>query len=294
MQLEFRELLPEDAVWAAPIMTASGRYGCEYSYTTAYMWSRHYHVRIARAGDILLLRSDSGTTPSFLMPIGVPLKDGIEFLRAYTDEQGVQLKLHGIDEQTREQIAALYPDRVRFDTNDADYDYIYRTEDLATLVGNAYHSKKNHINAFSRKHEWRYEPLDDTNLAEVEALSLEWCREKGDCADAGLQSERCAIRRLLKYHKALSMVGGLIRVEGKAVAFTLGSPINDTVFDVHVEKALSAYAGAYAVINREFAKTLTNYRYLNRENDMGIAGLRRAKESYRPAILLKKYTCEWL
>ncbi len=294
MQLEFRELLPEDAAWAAPLMTACGRMGCEYSYTTAYMWSRHYNVRIARAGDAVLLRSDSGATPSFLMPIGVPLKDGIEFLRAYTAEQGVPLRLHGIDEETRERLCALYPDRVRFGTNDGDYDYIYRTEDLANLIGNAYHSKKNHINAFSRKHDWQYEPLDDRNVEEVEALSLEWCREKGSCQDDSLASERCAIRRLLKYREQLSVIGGLIRVDGKAVAFTLGSPINESVFDVHVEKALSAYAGAYAVINREFAKTLTKYPYLNRENDMGIEGLRRAKVSYRPAILLKKYTCELL
>lgn len=294
MQLEFRELLSEDAAWAAPLMTACGRMGCEYSYTTAYMWSRYYHVRIARAGDALLLRSDSGNTPSFLMPIGVPLKDGVELLRAYTDTLGVPLQLHGIDEETREQLCTLYPDRVRFDSNDGDYDYIYRTEDLANLIGNAYHSKKNHINAFSRKHDWHYESLADTNVDEVEALSLAWCREKGECEDAGLASERCAIRRLLKYRETLSVVGGLIRVDGNAVAFTLGSPINEKVFDIHVEKALSAYAGAYAVINREFAKTLTRYPYLNRENDMGIEGLRRAKASYRPAILLKKYTCELL
>ncbi len=294
MQLEFRELLPEDAAWAAPLMTASGRMGCEYSYTTAYMWSRFYNVRLARAGNALFLRSDSGDIPSFLMPIGLPLKDGVERLRAYTAEQGVPLRLHGLDEETCERLRALYPDQLRYDTNDGDYDYLYDTEALATLPGKAYHGKKNHVSAFSRKYAWQYEPLCDNNLEEVVALSHEWCREKGDCADAGLQSERCAIRRLLNYREQLSVVGGLIRVDGKAVAFTLGSPINETVFDVHVEKALSAYAGAYAVINREFAKTLTHYRYLNRENDMGIEGLRRAKQSYRPAIVLKKYTCEWL
>ncbi len=294
MQPEFRELLPEDAHWAAPIMTASGHMGCEYSYTTAYMWSRYYQVRMAQVGEALLIRSDNGPTPSFLVPLGVPLADGISLLQAYTDTLGIQLKLHGIDEQIRDQLEALYPNRVRFASNDADYDYLYDTVTLATLPGNTYHSKKNHISAFSRKYDWRYEPLDDTNLADVEALSWEWCREKGGCADAGLQSERCAIRRLLKHRQTLSVVGGLIRVDQKAVAFTLGSPINDTVFDVHVEKALPAYAGAYAVINREFAKTLTNYPYLNRENDMGIAGLRRAKQSYRPAILLKKYTGEWV
>lgn len=294
MQLEFRELLPEDAVWAAPLMTASGHMGCEYSYTTAYMWSRYYNVCIARAGNAVLLRSDSDGVSSFLLPIGVPLEEGIAVLRTYTQAEGVSLRLHGIDEEARAHLTKLYCDRVQFKSNDGDYDYIYRTADLATLPGNTYHSKKNHISAFSRKHDWRYEPLCDDNIGDVETLSYEWCREKGDCQDAGLASERCAIRRLLKHRDQLSVVGGLIRVNEKAVAFTLGSPINDTVFDVHVEKALSEYGGAYAVINREFAKTLMMYPYLNRENDMGIPGLRRAKESYRPAIVLKKYTCELL
>ena len=294
MQLEFRELMPDDAAWAAPLMAASGYMGCEYSYTTAYMWSRHYNVRIARADNAALLRSDSESGPSFLVPVGLPLTEGIDLLRRYTEQENIPLRLHGVDEQTREQLITAYPKQVRFDTYDGDYDYIYRTEALATLPGNAYHSKKNHISSFSRRYTWRYEPLDDTNVEEVAALSAEWCREKGDCQDAGLHSERCAIRRLLQYRKQLSVEGGLIRVDDKAVAFTLGSPINASVFDVHVEKALSAYSGAYAVINREFAKTLTAYPYLNRENDMGIEGLRRAKESYRPEIVLKKYTCELL
>ncbi len=294
MNVEFRELLPEDAVWAAPLMTASCAMGCEYSYTTAYMWSRHYRVTIARVGDALLLRSDGGDTPSFLLPIGVPLEQGMELLQRYTASQNIPLRLHGVDEQSLAWLCERYPNRIRYTSSPDDYDYIYRTEDLATLPGNTYHGKKNHISSFSRRYDWRYEPLTDDNAAQAEELSRLWCAEKGGCEDAGLLSERCAIRRLLRHRRELSVTGGLIVVDGKAVAFTLGSPINEQVFDVHVEKALSEYAGAYAVINREFAKTLTAYRYLNRENDMGIPGLRRAKESYRPAILLKKYTCEVL
>ncbi len=293
MQLGFRDLLPQDAQWAAPLMMASGRMGCEFSYTTAYMWSQHYGVRLARVGDALILRSDNGGIPSFLVPIGVPLADGMALLTQYARENGMPLRLHGVDEQTKEQLKVRYPHAV-FTPHDEDFDYIYLTEALAELPGNAYHSKRNHIAAFSRKYEWSFEPITAANNEEVAELSQEWCAEKGGCQDSGLSSEQCAIRRLLRYRKELSVRGGLVRVDGKAVAFTLGSPINDSVFDVHVEKALSAYAGAYAVINREFAKTLRDFSYLNRENDLGMAGLRRAKKSYRPAILLKKYTCELL
>ena len=294
MQLEFRALTPEDAVWAAPLMRASGRMGCEYAYTTAYMWSEYYRVTMARYGEALLLRSDAGDIPSFLVPVGIPLDEGVELLRDIARQEGVPLHMHGVDEEIREQLLLLYPDRVHFETHDGDFDYVYESELLATLPGPSYHSKRNHISSFTRDHDWTFEPLCDENADEMVEVSRLWCAEKGACADAGLASERCAIRRLIRHRHALSVDGGLIRAGGKAVAFTLGSPINDAVFDIHVEKALSAYAGAYAVINREFAKTLTDYRYLNRENDMGVPGLRRAKESYRPAILLKKYTCELL
>ena len=134
--------------------------------------------------------------------------------------------------------------------------------------------------------------ITDANCADVVAMAREWCRLKGNCAEKSLQSENCAIREVLAHREELSVTGGLIRVDGKVVAFTFASPINDQVVDIHVEKALPDYAGAYTVINREFAaRELSGYRYINRENDMGIEGLRKAKESYNPAILLEKFIC---
>ncbi len=281
MSLEFRPLRPEDALWAAPLLTASERDGCEYSFTTAYMWSEHYGVRIARVGDVLVL----GSEQSLLPPVGNGWEEVLCRLR---DTAEKPLRLHGVDEAVLLRLKALFPGRVHAEESPDDFDYLYRTEDLATLPGKAYHSKKNHIAAFSRQYDWSYEPLSADNAADMMALSRAWCEEKGGC-ESSLGEEQCAIRRVLRDPERFSLSGGLVRVEGQAVAFTLGSPINERVFDVHVEKALSAYSGAYAVINREFAKTLTAYELLNRENDMGIPGLRRAKESYRPTVLLKKY-----
>lgn len=290
-KLAFRRPTPEDVTWAAPLLMQAGRRGCEYSFTTLYMWREQYDAKIARVGDYLLLSAGSGSETSFLPPVGPSLTEGIALLRDHTDALGLSLRLHGVDEDMLVRLKALFGD-VREQEWPEDFDYLYRTEDLADLPGKAYHSKKNHISAFSRKFDWVYEPIDDRNLPDVLAAAKAWCAERGTCRDRGLQTEQCAIRELLRDRQRFSVTGGLIRVDGTVAAFTFGSPISDRVFDVHVEKALSAYPGAYAVINREFASRLTAYAYLNRENDLGIEGLRRAKQSYHPAILLKKYTCE--
>ena len=291
MPFEFRELVPEDAAWAAPVLLASGRNSCEYSFTTAYMWSRHYRVEIARVGELPLLRSEHENRYSYLTPVGEGADAILRTLRQETLKNGEPLRLHSVDEETLLRLKTLFPGRVHAEESRDDFDYIYRTADLAALPGKAYHSKKNHISAFTRNHTWTYEPLSRENADEMAALSQEWCREKGGCSHS-LDAEACAIRRVLKTPELFGLSGGMVRVEGRPVAFTLGSPINERVFDVHVEKALSFFAGAYAVINREFAATLTQYEFLNRENDMGVEGLRRAKLSYRPAEILTKYHCE--
>ena len=289
--LEFREPVLEDAAWAAPILSASDSMACEYSFTTIFMWRKYYHNRIARYGQYLFVKS-SEEGHSYLLPQGGDLKEGISILRAYVHGQGHPLVLFGEDEQMKRRLQSLFPGEFIFEPSPEDFDYLYLTADLAGLAGKKYHAKRNHISAFSAKYDWSYERICERNLSEVEEMAREWCRQRGNCEDKGLRSENCAIREALRHRDVLSLRGGLIRAEGKVVAFTFGSPINDNVFDIHVEKALADYAGAYAVINREFAaRELSHYRYINRENDLGLEGLRRAKRSYHPAILLEKFVC---
>ncbi len=286
----FHPLVKEDGERLAPLLTKSGYDGCEFSFTTLYMWRELYDTRIATEGDYLLISAGNGKELSFLPPIGPSFEEGLLLLRRATESLGQPLRLHGVDERTLQKLQQIA--HVTATELAEDHDYLYKTSDLAELPGKPYHSKRNHIAAFSRQWDWCYEDITDDNVAAVLAMSKQWCKERGSCRDKGLQAERCGIREVLSNRRDFHVRGGLIRVQGEVVAFTFGSPINENVFDIHVEKALGAYGGAYTVINREFARRLTEFDYLNRENDMGIEGLRRAKQSYRPAALLKKYSCE--
>ena len=168
-------------------------------------------------------------------------------------------------------------------------DYIYLQSDLANLSGKKYHSKRNHINAFSKKHNWHYEEITQNNIENVRLCAEKWYKENADKEDSFLLCEKKGIGTMLDNMERLSLKGGAIIVDSNVVAFTLGSAINDTVFDIHIEKALKDFAEAYTVINREFAASLSDYKYINREDDMGLEGLRKAKLSYKPEIILKKY-----
>lgn len=285
----FHPVTEADRQWLSPLLLASGHDGCEYAFNTLYMWRNLYGTRVAQMDGMGFVSAESEGTVSFLPPLGDDLDKGIAYLREYTRERGIPFVLHGVDELS---LAALSPYIVTATEQEEDGDYLYRTTDLADLPGRAYHSKKSHIAAFSRQFSWVYEPLTADNAADALALTKVWCKERGACRDNSVATERCAVRELLGNMERFGVVGGLIRVDGQAVAYTFGSPVNERVFDVQVEKALSAYPGAYAVINREFAARMTEYTYLNRENDMGIEGLRRAKRSYNPSVFLKKFMCE--
>lgn len=289
-KLEFNEPTLEDAAWAAPMLRNSGLRSCEFSFTTIFMWRKYYKNQIARYGEYLFIRSGD-VEPMYLLPVGGDLQRGIDILIQYAHSRKEPLILFGADNEIKTRIEEWYPGLFEWQPSANDFDYIYNSEDLALLSGKKYHGKRNHISAFNAEYTWNYESIDDQNYEEVIAMTREWCRERGNCTDPELRNESCAIREALQHRQELSLRGGLLRVDGKVVAMTMGSPINDEVFDIHTEKALPAYNGAYAVINHEFAarELHGHFRYINRENDLGIEGLRFAKKSYYPAILLEKY-----
>ncbi len=294
--LNFKKIELSDVRKLNPFVTSPARFSCESSVVNLVTWAQMYDNMYAIKDGMLFIKSGGVEDETFRLPFGGNLQKGIEILKQYTNKEypplWVQQGERFLDFKVNfGELYEFIPQRDAFD-------YIYLQSDLATLSGKKYHSKRNHISAFSKKYNWEYREITEQNIPDVLDCMNKWYSENADRFDRHMQCEKQGIELILQNMKLLNVRGGAIYIDGKIVAFTLGSTINCDVFDIHIEKALSEYATAYTVINNEFAKTLADYKYINREDDLGIEGLRKAKLSYKPNLLLKKYLCiskkEWL
>ena len=195
-------------------------------------------------------------------------------------------------------LARYFPDYViNWKTNRDDCDYIYLQSNLANLPGSQYQKKRNHISRFNRIYglpgsNWEFKSYPENDIAaDILAVSQKWYEEKdGDNEDV-LRLEHESIEKALKNQKLLNLRGGVLYINGEPAAMTLASPISPDVLDIIYEKAVAEHEknGAYAVINQEFVRRCSAFLYINREEDMGVEGLRKAKLSYKPEMILEKF-----
>lgn len=292
--LQFRDLTIDDRDWITDILRRCNYMSCEYCFGNHFIWKNAYSVQVARIGDyytILLQDGGADRGSSFLFPAGVgPLQPVIGELLDYSRAQGLEFRLHSMPEECIPALEEAFPGKFAIAADRDHADYIYRVEDLTNLAGKKYHGKRNHLARF-RERDWSFEPLTEANLQDCAALNEEWCRLR-DCGQSqSLRAERCAVQSSFRHFARLDLFGGLLRVEGKAVAYTLAERLNSDTVVVHMEKALPDLQGAYVAINREFvANCCQEYRFVNREEDLGVEGLRKAKLSWHPHLLLPKYS----
>lgn len=227
----------------------------------------------------------------YMIPIGEgDLKGAVEALIQDSEERGHRFQM-GLNADNLDRLLAVFPDRFEI-IEQRDYsDYIYTSQSLATLAGKKLHSKRNFVNRFLQENpDWSYEPITAENRAECLKMNEEWCAINGCHRDPELLKEACYVKRVFQYFDELGMIGGLIRAGGRIVAYSFGEPISRNTFVVHVEKAFSDVTGAYPMINQQFVQhNCMEYEFVNREEDTGDEGLRKAKLSYKPVRLLTSY-----
>jgi hypothetical protein len=262
----------------------------EFTFSNLFIWRYAYELRISRFRNFLCLLSDRGENSFFFSPIGEG--DMIECYRnllQYLKGKGTHPKIARVPETVISEMDWKGEGFV-VEHDRAHSDYVYLVEDLTKLEGRKYHRKRNHIKQFKEKYSYQYIPLTSEWVSQCLRLETEWCDLRHCEIIPGLLNESIAIKEAFTHFDELRLKGGGILVKENLEAFTLGEPLNQETVVIHIEKANSAYEGLYSLINQAFLEMeWAEYTYVNREQDLGEEGLRKAKESYFPHHMVNKY-----
>lgn len=264
---------------------------CDFAFSNLCAWHFSNQSSYTVIDDSLVVRFHTEDNRLiYLMPIG---KGNLVHIIGQLDEEaqkeGHPLRLQGVYPETQEKLEKIFPTLFEYTSYRDFADYVYLRKDLVELKGKNYQPKRNHINKFIKEYSYRYTPLTPDLLPQCLEFESRWSIEHDYVEQNGLKDERRALTYAIRHYEELELTGGAIWVDEEMVAFTFGAPINQNTFDINVEKANTHMDGAYSIINREFASRLPEqYIYINREEDLGIPGLRQSKLSYHPAVLLEK------
>lgn len=287
--LEFKPIELKDKDLIESHFKKENHFLCEYCFTDLFIWAKHYNTLYAEEDGFLYIKSDwEDDTDCYMVPDGEGnFEKAMDKLFEYVNEKGRKWLFASIYPEQKEKLEKHYPGKFEFEENRDNGDYVYLAEKLALLSGKKLHKKKNHVNRFMKEYEgrWSYEELSDENVREFFNYQVDWCD-----LDNQFLGELCAASTALKNYKELGIVGGILRVDGKIAAVTLGSKSFDDTMIVHIEKADYNISGAYQVINQQFVlHSCKDVKYVDREEDLGIEGLRKAKESYYPEFITLNY-----
>ena len=285
--LNFRYANINDREWIDPIFKNSGYLGADFCFGSLFIWQEIYKSKISKDKDFLY-RIYDGAETLYAFPVGNGnYSDALEIMIQDAKDRNITFKMFGITEKMKKILDTIMPNKFKFELRRDMSDYIYNSKDLIFLQGKRYHSKRNHISRFKKSYNWEYCDINKDNLDLCEEFFNKWFSLN---KDKDIESEKIAVKRALDNYFDLKLIGGYLEVDNQIAAIIIGEEINDEIFDIHFEKALLEYSGAYPAINQEFTKrSLSNYKYINREEDMGIPNLRKAKLSYKPVKLLEKY-----
>lgn len=281
----------EDQNWINDILSGVDFYTCEYPFGNIFSYGAKMEIQVGEVSGCLVTKCVQDDYVMYCCPVGNGnLRDAFDFILSDAKADGRDFEIFGISPDTAEFMSRSYGDILDiFPVRDT-FDYLYNSEDLISLAGKKYQPKRNHISYFMKNNDWVYEKITKENIPECLEMSKLWLEGALDEYRKELEDELEIIKRVFENYDALGFVGGLIRADGRVVAYTMGEPGCKDVFCVHIEKAFSDIRGAYPIINQQFVKNeLSGYKYINREDDTGAENLRKAKLSYYPAILAEKY-----
>lgn len=294
--IDFYSLSFNDREWITHRLLEDDRQACEYSFANNYLWSDIYGVKMAKEQGCLIFQFEDGDEHCYTIPIGAGNRKGaLDALIAMEREKGRGLVLGTLMQSDLDWLEQNYPGQYKVETNRDDYDYVYTTEKLSTLSGRKLHGKRNHIARFKDGNNWLYRDMMPEDAGECLRFLDLWKEAESENWNDEMENELHINRRALRHLADLVLDGGMLYKGGRLVAFCIGEPLNSNTYVVHIEKALASVQGAYPMINQQFVlHHCQDYEYVNREEDTGDEGLRKAKLSYQPALLVEKFQARFL
>lgn len=283
LTIEDKPLLDEMFLRFPPLIS-------EFTFTNLFIWRKAYSLKLSRLDSFICLLGEKEGSPFFFPPIGEGdvvkcFRKLMGFLKEKREDPEI---LRVPDEMVKRIDWILEGMRAELDRDQSDY--VYLIKDLIGLEGRRYHRKRNHIKQFKERYSYQYLPMTAELVSECLQLEEEWCNFRRCEVVPGLMNEFIAIKEALENFEELKLKGGVILIKDKVQAFTLGEPLNPDTVVIHIEKANTSFEGIYPMINQAFLENhWSHFTYVNREQDLGEEGLRKAKESYFPHHMVHKY-----
>ncbi|MBR4138070.1 MAG: DUF2156 domain-containing protein [Bacteroidales bacterium] len=293
MTLSFHKLTLSDREAVQAVTLNSGRRNCNYTFANLVGWQFWYYTEVCVLDDAVVLRYTHEGERAYMVCTSKDISK--ELLDALLNDSQGNLVLIGLEDDQVMKLSTINSQlSISIEQVRNQYDYIYRRTDLAVLQGGHLQAKRNHVHRFRTAHpDFEYRQLTPELFNECRRLTEIWQEEKNQNENENeneketIDAEYRVMETIFSNWDALGMIGGSIFIDGQMVAFTYGAAVTNDTIDVCVEKADRHIEGAFAIINQQFAEHLPEqFVYLNREEDMGIPGLRKAKLSYHPEILL--------
>lgn len=259
----------------------------DFSFANIWGWAREYGLEWAFSDNLVWLRQND-PHPVYWAPVG-PWQniDWPTTFKRHLFQKGFKRVPEMLADLWRQQIG----EPLIIEEDRANWDYVYDVEELTALSGNRFHKKKNLLNQFIKQNDYRFESFSSGMIEQALALQDDWCTWR-DCEDSEvLSAENRAIQRVfVSWGHFPELLGGAITVKGLIVAYTIAEPLDEDTVVIHFEKGCPAHKGVYQAINQMFLESLQGrFRFVNREQDLGDPGLRKAKMSYHPVAFNKKY-----
>lgn len=268
----------------------------DFSFSNLFAWSDQFLSEFAIIDNTFFLKTNCYPNKScYMFPIGnMDLRNAIELILDDAKERNNFSKMLGITYEMWEKINFIFPDFFTYTPDRNLFEYVYLSEQLISLKGSKLQSKRNHINRFKKENpSWYYKRINKINeINQCIAMLNVWEKSEEKRLSVSQYAEYNAVKKMLDNYEKLNLIVAAIFVNDKIIAFSIGEPLNKDTFVVHCEKAFTSIHGAYTIINQQFIENeASDFKYINREEDLGIDGLRKAKTSYIPTFLIQKGIC---